>query len=44
MRAQFPDLRRVEMIAGAGHMIQLEASDQVNRIMLEFLSDIAKEK
>jgi pimeloyl-ACP methyl ester carboxylesterase len=32
------------MIAGAGHMIQLEASDQVNRIMLEFLSDIAKEK
>lgn len=40
MRAQFPDLRRVEMIPKAGHMIQLEASDEVNRIVLEFLNDI----
>lgn len=41
MRAQFPDLRRVEMIANAGHMVQLEASDAVNSLMLEYAQDIA---
>ena len=41
MRAQFPDLRRVEMIPGAGHLVQLENSDEVNGILLEFLGDIA---
>jgi pimeloyl-ACP methyl ester carboxylesterase len=40
MRAIFPDLRQVEMIPGAGHMVQLEASDEVNRILLQFLGDI----
>jgi pimeloyl-ACP methyl ester carboxylesterase len=40
MRAIFPDLRQVEMIPGAGHMVQLEASDEVNRILLQFLEDI----
>ena len=41
MRAIFPDLREVRMIAGAGHMMQLEASTEVNTILLEFLADIA---
>ncbi len=40
MRAQFPNLKRVEMVAGAGHLVQLERSDDVNRILLEFLEDI----
>ena len=44
MKAQFPELRRVEMIAGAGHMIQLEASETVNTIMLDFLKDIERRR
>ncbi len=40
MRAIFPDLRRVEMIPGAGHMVQLEASEEVNGMLLDFLADI----
>lgn len=42
MRAQFPDLRRVEMIANAGHMVQLEKSDEVNSLLLEYLETIAE--
>lgn len=42
MRAIFPDLREVRMIPGAGHMMQLEASDQVNQILLDYLEDIHK--
>ncbi|WP_279247835.1 alpha/beta fold hydrolase [Candidatus Marimicrobium litorale] len=41
MRAIFPSLRDVRMIPGAGHMVQLEASSQVNTILLDFLNDIA---
>ena len=40
MRAIFPDLRQVRMIPGAGHMVQLEASDAVNAILLDYLADI----
>lgn len=40
MRAIFPELRQVRMIKGAGHMVQLEASEQVNAILVEFLRDI----
>ena len=40
MRAIFPDLRAVQMIAGAGHMVQLEASNEVNQILLDYLQDI----
>lgn len=40
MRAQFPDLRRVTMIADAGHMVQLEKSAEVNALLLEYLDDI----
>lgn len=39
MRQQFPDLRRVEMIPKAGHMIQLESSEEVNRLLLDYLQD-----
>ncbi len=40
MRAIFPQLREVRMIPGAGHMVQLEASDAVNAILLDYLADI----
>lgn len=42
MRAIFPNLRDVQMIAGAGHLVQLEASDEVNRILQAFLADIER--
>jgi pimeloyl-ACP methyl ester carboxylesterase len=42
MRAIFPELRQVRMIPGAGHMVQLEASAEVNAILLEFLGDIER--
>jgi pimeloyl-ACP methyl ester carboxylesterase len=29
------------MIPGAGHMVQLEASEEVNAILLDYLADIA---
>ena len=40
MRAIFPELRDVRMIPGAGHMVQLEASDAVNAAMLDYLEDV----
>lgn len=40
MRAIFPELREVRMIPDAGHMVQLEASDEVNAIMKAYLQDI----
>ena len=38
---QYEDARRIEMIKGAGHLMQLERSDEVTRLMAEFLDDIA---
>ena len=43
MRAIFPDLRAVRMIAGAGHMVQLEASAEVNEILLDYLGELRRE-
>ena len=40
MRAQFPELRQVRMVPKAGHMLQLERSDEVNAVLLEYLADI----
>ena len=40
MRKQFPDLREVSMIPNAGHMVQLEKSNEVNDILLQYLSAI----
>jgi pimeloyl-ACP methyl ester carboxylesterase len=40
MRAIFPDLREVRMIKDAGHMVQLEASDEVNALLIDYLRDI----
>lgn len=34
------DLRRCELIQGAGHWVQQEAPDQVNRILLSFLDEV----
>lgn len=42
MRAIFPDLREVRMIPGAGHLVQLEAADEVNAILLDYLADICQ--
>lgn len=42
MRAIFPQLREVRVIPGAGHMMQLEASDEVNSILLDYLQDIER--
>ena len=41
IRDHHADVRRVEMLPGAGHLIQLERSDDVTRLMVGFLEDIA---
>lgn len=40
MRAQFPQLKKVQMIPEAGHMLQLECSERTNTVLTEYLSDI----
>ena len=42
LKAQFPNLEQVKMIPEAGHLMQLERSDDVNRILLSFVEDIRK--
>lgn len=42
MKAHFPDLRDARMIPEAGHLMQLECSDAVNAILIEFMKDIEK--
>lgn len=37
---QYEEVRRIEMLPHAGHMVQLERSDDVTRLMLEFVEDI----
>ena len=41
MRRQFPNLRRVEMLPAVGHLMHLEATTEVNQLLLEYLRDIA---
>ncbi|MEJ2533140.1 MAG: alpha/beta hydrolase [Halioglobus sp.] len=41
MRAIFPNLLDVQMIPEAGHMMPLEASDQLNAILLDYLSRLS---
>ena len=43
MRAIFPNLREVTMIPGAGHLVQLEASEAVSQKMLAHLNEIQSE-
>jgi pimeloyl-ACP methyl ester carboxylesterase len=43
-RAQFPDLRRVKMIAGAGHLMQMERPREVNALLLAFLREISEDR
>ncbi len=40
MREKVPDLRGLEMVAGAGHFIQQEAPEVLNRCLLEFLESL----
>ena len=43
MRAIFPDLRKVTMLPKVGHMIALEASTELNAVLLDYLSRICAE-
>ncbi|WP_141014954.1 alpha/beta fold hydrolase [Nocardioides sambongensis] len=40
MRDLVPGLEQVHMIPGAGHFVQMEAADEVNRIVVDFLGEI----
>jgi pimeloyl-ACP methyl ester carboxylesterase len=40
MRAKVPDLRRADMIPEAGHLVQLEATATVNRLLTEYLGSL----
>jgi pimeloyl-ACP methyl ester carboxylesterase len=40
MRSRVPDLRDVAMVSEAGHIIQMEKTDQVNELILRFLSSL----
>ena len=40
MKDKVADLRRVELIDGAGHWVQQEAPEQVNEILLSFLQEV----
>jgi pimeloyl-ACP methyl ester carboxylesterase len=40
MQESVPGLRGVHVVAGAGHFVQMEATDQVNRLLLDFLADL----
>ena len=40
MRNQFPNLEAVDMIAGAGHLVQLEKSEEVNELLIKNLKII----
>lgn len=38
MRAFVPDMRGVHLLEGAGHFVQMECRDEVNNLLLRFLS------
>lgn len=40
MRSQFPDLREVNMIQNAGHLVQLERPEEVNALLVDYLGKI----
>jgi pimeloyl-ACP methyl ester carboxylesterase len=40
MRRRVPDLRGVEIIEGAGHFVQMERAEEVNRALLNFLDGL----
>ncbi|MBO0855236.1 MAG: alpha/beta hydrolase [Nocardia sp.] len=40
LRAHVPDLRAVEMVGGAGHLVQLESTAAVNEFLLRGLADV----
>jgi pimeloyl-ACP methyl ester carboxylesterase len=44
MRAIFPNLMDVQMIPKVGHMVQLEASEELNIILLDYLDRIKQQQ
>jgi pimeloyl-ACP methyl ester carboxylesterase len=40
MKAALPDLRHLELVEGAGHWLQQERPDLVNRVLIEFLDGL----
>jgi len=40
MRRRVPDLRGVEIIEGAGHFVQMERPEAVNRALVHFLDGL----
>lgn len=40
LKRQFPNLRKVEMVPTAGHLVQLERSNEVSTAMVRFIGDI----
>lgn len=40
MKSRVPDLREVAMVPGAGHLVQMEKPDDVNRLLTRFLGSI----
>jgi pimeloyl-ACP methyl ester carboxylesterase len=41
MQAALPDLRKCVMYEGAGHWLQQERADSVNRELLEFFGSVS---
>ena len=41
MEALVPNLTRKVLLPGIGHWLQQEAPDEVNRLLLEFLTEVA---
>ena len=40
--SQYTDLRRIEILPKAGHMLQMERAAEVSACMVEFLADIGE--
>jgi pimeloyl-ACP methyl ester carboxylesterase len=40
LKDQYSDLRAVEMIKEAGHMVQMERAEEVNALILKFLGTL----
>ena len=40
MKKFVPDLRGVHLLPHVGHFVQMEAADDVNRLMIDFLASL----
>lgn len=41
MKETVPGLRSIHGLPGAGHFVQMEATDEVNRLMVGFLRELS---